>query len=219
MNFKGYFKNICNESFGTFQETSTEIMQNICKDRGLIIKFLNNIANDDNLIEKSECYDFLDKLVCFADDELGVYMRLSLFNSKYANRIHYHRWHYTANILVGSYTQYFYGIYNDNDITELYPYEPLFVENCNENNIYTLNNKVIHSIKAKPDTISLCIRGKALLDKFQAIDVTSNSSWFQYGANLEASEERNMKAIDKKYLLSKIQYVQKILEKENTSNV
>jgi len=211
MKYNEYFKDISNTSFSSFSETSYLAIEKIISDRILIIDMLNNVLNDELLISKSECYDFLDKIICYSDEESSVYMRVSLFNDKYANRIHYHRWDYTACVLAGSYTQFLYGLHNENDITELFPYEPTYIEKHLPNNIYSLSHTMVHSVKAKPNTVSICIRGKAFGDKFQAIDSKTNTSWWQYGSNIEASEERVMKSVSPVYLKGRIEHLISIL--------
>lgn len=211
MKYNQYFEKISNESFASFSETSYLAVEKIMSDRVLIIDMLNNVLDDEVLINKSECYDFLDKIICYSNDSLGAHMRISLFNNKYANRIHYHRWDYTACVLAGSYTQFFYGLNQGNDITELFPYEPIYVEKHLPNNIYSLSHTIVHSVKAEPDTVSICIRGKAFGDKFQAIDSKTNTSWWQYGSNLEASEERAMKSVSPVYLKDRIEHLISIL--------
>lgn len=212
MKFNEYFKNVSNKSFEAFSETSQIAIKKILSDKSLIIDMLKNVSNDERLIEKSECYDFLDKIICYENEQKDVQMRISLFNDKYANRIHYHRWDYTACILSGEYTQYFYGLHENNDITKLYPYEPIYIEKHTTDNVYSLSHKIVHSVEAKPNTISICIRGKAFEDKFQAIDPRTNTSWWQYGSKLEASEERIMKSVSTEYLKKRVNHIISILE-------
>lgn len=209
MNFDTYFKSINVTNFEVFAETSQSVLFKLSKDIELVKAMLDNVVLDDQLIEKSECYDFLDKIICYFDRKSGISLRISIFNEKYANRIHYHRWDYSACILKGMYSQSFYGLYMDRDITELYPYHPLVIETIKENCIYSVEHRMIHSIKAKPGTISMCIRGNAFYDSFQAIDPMTNSSWTQYGAKFEAVEERMMKAVTPLVLKQKIEYIKK----------
>lgn len=211
MKFNEYFKAISNESFMAFSETSHIALEKITKDKELIISMLNNVLTDETLIMKSECYDFLDKIVCYTNEESDIHVRISLFNEKYANRIHYHRWDYTASVLVGCYEQYFYGVHNGNDITELYPYEPIYIGRYLPNEVYSLDHTMVHSVIARPDTISICIRGRAYGERFQTIDKNTNTSWWQYGSKTEAKEERIMKSVSFSYLKERIEYIKKIL--------
>lgn len=214
MKYQELFNNVSNESFSKFSETAGQVIEKLMLDKATIIEMLENVLEDEELIKKSECYDFLDKIICFSDDDADIHMRISLFNDKYANRIHYHRWDYVACILSGAYTQYFYGLYNGQDISSLYPYEPIYIQHHLPNEIYSLNHSIIHSVVAQPDTISICIRGKAFEDRFQTINPITNTTWWQYGAKLEASEERQMKSVSKAYLNERIAYIIKVLRNQ-----
>ena len=198
-------------SFEAFADTSREVVEKLADDVDLVINLLDNPLSDEKLLMKSECYDFLDKIVCYSDDESGVSMRVSLFNDKYANRIHYHRWDYCACVLVGMYEQSIYGIYDGMEITELYPYKPLIMERIKPRASYVLDHRIIHSIAAMPDTVSICIRGPAYYDSFQAVDPKTNSSWIQYGAKFEATEEREMKRMSPNILNQRVNYIKSLL--------
>ena len=207
------FHKIDTTSFKSFAETSRMVVERLANDIDLVISLLDAPLSDEKLLMKSECYDFLDKIVCYSDDESGVSMRVSLFNDKYANRIHYHRWDYCACVLSGMYEQSIYGIYDGIEITELYPYDPLIIENIGPKASYVLDHRIIHSISAVPNTVSICVRGPAYYDSFQAVDPRTNSSWIQYGAKFEAAEEKEMKRISPNILNQRIDYIKSILSK------
>ncbi len=213
--FKEYFKNISNDSFDEFSTTSVQALKKIVNNKSVILEMLDHVLEDEVLIEKSECYDFLDKIVIFSDEEKGVYARVSLFNNKYSNRIHYHRWNYSAYILSGGYKQMIYGIANGNeDITNLYPYTPKLIEQLSKGNYYSLHHSMIHSVIAIPDSVSICIRGCAYKDKFQAIDPATGNSWWQFGSKMEAKEERIMKSLYGDALRKRIEHIKKIIKLE-----
>lgn len=213
--YEKYFENISNDSFNDFSTTSVQALKKIVEDKNIILEMLDNVLENDVLIEKSECYDFLDKIVIFSDEEKGVYARVSLFNNKYSNRIHYHRWNYSAFILSGGYKQMIYGIAKGNeDITKLYPYTPTLIEQLNKGNYYSLHHSMIHSVIAIPNSVSICIRGRAYKDKFQAIDPVTGNSWWQFGAKMEAKEERIMKSLYGDALKERIDNIKKIIRGE-----
>lgn len=214
--FEEYFNGISNDSFEEFSQSSKNALKNIVKDKRLIIEMLNNILDDSVLIDKSESYDFQDKFVIYSNDEKKVYARVSVFKGKYANRIHYNRWHYTSFILKGEYTHYIYGNISDltSDSIENHVNEPLLIDYLNKGSYYSCHNSVIHSVISETDTVSISIRGEALIDKFQVMDFDTKTSWWQYGQKLEAYEERQMKKINFETLKSKIQRTCRLLEEE-----
>lgn len=208
-----YFKNISNRSFSDFDSTARIALMRISSDSTLMCNLLKNIAVDTTLAEKTECYDFLDKMVIYSNDDTGIYARISYFHEGYSERIHYHRWNYASYILCGGYTQTLYGSTREHaEIVTINSSDILMREDLYAGNLYTLNNLMIHSIKVLPGTISLCIRGKALCDAFQIKDISNGSVWWQYGSDMEALEERSMKRIPQFLLHDKISEICKMIE-------
>ncbi len=208
-----YFANISNNSFLDFESTAKKALMQIVSDHALMCNLLKNIAVDTILTEKTECYDFLDKMVVYSNDDLGVYARISCFHEGYSERIHYHRWHYVSYILCGGYTQTLYGTTKEyGDIATIGPSDIIMREDLCAGNVYALNNSMIHSIRVLPNTISICIRGRALCDAFQTKDISNGSVWWQYGSTLEALEERSMKQMPQFLLHDKISEICTIIE-------
>lgn len=201
--------------FREFASRSQSILISLAKNKELILHQLDEVLLNPILIEKSECYDFLDKIVICCDERTGTSIRISQFNERYANRLHCHRWDYSAIVLHGQYVQHFYGIEpSDGDITPLRSGVPVFTATFKKGSCYSLHNSVVHSVEAKPGTISLCIRGPAVKDRFMTLDPRTGNSWWQYGSKSEAAEERNMKRYEKKDLALRIKEIQHILMEE-----
>jgi hypothetical protein len=208
-----YFTNVSNHSFLEFESTARMALMQIVSDPALMCNLLKNIEVDTTLAEKTECYDFLDKMVVYSNDDIGIYARISYFHEGYSERIHNHRWNYASYILCGGYTQSIYGTTKEHaEIATIDPCNILMREDLCAGNIYALNNLMIHSIRVLPNTISICIRGKAICDAFQIKDISSGSVWWQYGSALEALEEHSMKRIPQFLLHDKISEICKIIE-------
>ncbi len=195
--YEKYFAGISNNTFEEFRLTSREVLIDLANNKQLMCEMLRNIQNSEELIKKSESYDFLDKFTIYSNNEQQIYARISVFNNKYGNRIHYHRWDYSSYILKGGYTQYIYGHLQKGKelIREACSLNPILVEELQEGNLYSLDNSVIHSVKAIPGSVSICIRGKSQRDRFQVIDTRTDTEWWQYGQKLEAFEEHQVKQI------------------------
>jgi hypothetical protein len=133
-----------------------------------------------------------------------------MFLPGYANRAHYHRWNYSAIVLSGGYKHYLYDIANE-DSHKLKPsnLKQRMVYETNPGSCYSISNDFIHSVEAKPYTISLCLRGPSLTDKFFVWDKAIDNSWWQYGSSHETFEERRVKSISKGKL---DEYIVKIKE-------
>lgn len=211
--YEEFFSGISNNSFEEFGITSRKVLVELSKNKKLICEMLRNIKNNEELIKKSESYDFLDKFIIYSNEAQQIYARISVFNNKYGNRIHYHRWDYSSYILKGGYTQYIYGNLKTGKelIREACSLQPILVEELHEGNIYSLNNSVIHSVNAIPGSVSICIRGKSCRDRFQVIDTRTNTEWWQYGQKLEAFEEHQIKQINLEDLKGKVNRTCKII--------
>lgn len=207
-----YFLNVSNNSFLEFESSAKSALMRIVTNPALMCNLLRNIAVDPILARKTEYYDFLDKMVIYSNDDIGIYARISYFHEGYSERIHYHRWHYASYILCGGYTQSIYGTTKEHTEIATIDSDDIFMrENLCTGSIYAINNSVIHSIKVLPNTISICIRGKALCDAFQTKDISTGSVWWQYGSALEALEERSIKQMPKFLLDDKISEICKII--------
>ncbi len=198
------FKQISNASFIEFAESSQSVLNELVTQKDLLRMMLKDVLNNELLQLSAESYDFLDKFVIYYDEQVQV--RISVFNQKYGNRIHYHRWNYSSYILKGGYTQYIYGMLpkGEEDINILNTETPLVIENLYPGVMYSLENSVIHSICAIPDSISISIRGVSVRDRFCVLDQRTLTKWWQYGHKLEAQEERLMKRMEYNDLQKKI---------------
>lgn len=218
--FDEYFSNVSNESFLDFSETAQNAIRKIVENPELICQMLWHILEDPILMEKSECYDFLDKMVVYSNDETGVYARVSLFHEGYGERIHYHRWNYASYILNGGYTQKIFGnVCSGREMSSIEKEDVLLCEKLRRGNIYSLESSMIHSIQVKPQTVSFCIRGKALCNRFQVKDISNGTVWWQYGNSFETLEEKRMKQISSMVLQDKVEEIIKLIARNGNSYV
>lgn len=208
-----YFTNVSNHSFEEFADTARIALKQITSNPDVICNLLRNIASDPVLAEKTECYDFLDKMVVYSNDDLGIYTRVSFFYAGYGERIHYHRWNYASCILCGGYTQTLYGTVKEpGGIDDITTDDIILREELYAGNSYALESSTIHSVRVLPNTISICIRGEALRDSFQVKDISTGRIWRQYGSAAEALEERSIKRMPQFLLKEKIEEICKMIK-------
>jgi hypothetical protein len=114
-------------------------------------------------------------------------------------------------ILSGSYKHYLYGTdenFDDNvDIKKLHP---VLMREEKPGVTYALHHTMIHSIVAKPYTVSMVLRGPAVKERFIVSDKQTNKSWWQYGAQVESLEERQKKAMSLYRLNESIELIKEI---------
>lgn len=162
---------------------------------------MENLLKDKQLIPMAEHYDFFDKIVLYIDKEERFRIRLHLFSGEDSNkyRPHCHRWDYSTLILNGSYRHNIFGVdKNINKNTNINDLEPILIRDEKIGSIYSLSNKIFHSIAAQKDTVSLFVRGPALRDRFLIMDKKAEKTWWEYGRESETIEEINSKSLSPK---------------------
>jgi predicted metal-dependent enzyme (double-stranded beta helix superfamily) len=194
-----------------------KLLEYLFNNRKIINLFLKNVLKDETLISLAEHYDFFDKIVLYADKKERFRIRLHIFSgdpsTKY--RPHCHRWNYSSVILKGSYTHFIYGTETHiNEETDLEDLKPIIIQEENQGSIYTLSHKVFHSIEAKPDTVSIIIRGPAVKDRFLIMDKLTGRKWWEYGRGSETIEEIKRKLVSIEHIKNLIDklYKLKVLE-------
>ena len=194
-----------------------KILEKIFNNRKIISLLLENVLKEKSLISLAEHYDFFDKIVLYADKEGRFRIRLHIFSgdksTKY--RPHCHRWVYSSIILRGGYKHFIYGIEDQiNENTNIKNLKPIIIREEKIGSFYTLNHNVFHSIEAKPNTVSIVIRGPAVKDRFLIIDKLTGKKWWEYGRECETIEEIKRKQVSIKHLKTLIDklYKLKVLE-------
>ncbi len=215
--FEKLIKNLEKINWNNFDEVfsvNKEILESIFKNRDIIGYFLNNSLKDKKLISLAEHYDFFDKIVLYIDKKDRFRIRLHVFSGENSNqyRPHCHRWDYSSVILNGGYKHNIYGTEKEiNENTKIDVLKPVLCQEERIGSIYTLSNKVFHSIAAKKDTVSIIIRGPSLKDRFLIIDKKVNKIWWEYGRESETIEEIRNKVITTRNLKLLVNKVNKLV--------
>ena len=175
-------------------DTYSEIYPKNLQDFNLLKEILDKLSQvdhlnylldtyTDRLLPYCEEYDFLTKVELYHTPNGKLRLRLNWFLPGYANRIHHHRWDYIAKILRGKYTQSLYGKRQEFNIQNLNMQTvcPDKISTITQGDVYYLHHDYVHSICADPNTLSLCLRGPAIMDKFWVMDPKLNTIWWQYG--------------------------------------
>jgi hypothetical protein len=194
-------RNLCRSIDWSDADHAAPVTQAALNDIAASLDFMRYLVRqpltDDTLLGLCERFDFVDKLVLFADDVSGVRLRLHIFGQGYFDRPHNHRWSYTARILAGSYTHRLFGTDTELLSTAVDPrtLRPLLVRTETVCSSYTLHYSMVHSVTAAPNTVSLILRGPAERDAFSILDRVTGERWTQYGAKLETAETKRSRAL------------------------
>lgn len=185
-----------------------KVLWEIYSSKNILRDLLTSLLNNKELLFLCEHYDFFDKLVLYKDPLDRFRIRLHVFlPESHKNRAHYHRWVYSSLILRGGYKHAIYG--TEDQITQYMDprdLKPIIIQQVKAGSTYTLNHNVIHSVEAKPYTVSLFIRGPAVKDRFLIMDRKTGRRWWEYGRECESIEEIRRKVMS-------ISRVRKIINK------
>lgn len=201
------------ENLEKIEVCTRSILDQIFQNRKIINFFLENVVKNKTLISLAEHYDFFDKIVLYVDKKDRFRIRLHIFSgdttTKY--RLHCHRWNYSSVILNNGYKHFIYGTEdNINENTNFEDVKPIIIREEKQGSIYTLSHKVFHSIEARPNTVSLMIRGTAFKDRFFIMDKLTKKKWWEYGRESETLEEIKRKQVSFEHIKNLIKKLYKL---------
>ncbi|MGH3991629.1 MAG: hypothetical protein ACRDSN_04090, partial [Pseudonocardiaceae bacterium] len=167
---------------------------------------------DPHLAQMCEGYDFMHKLVLYDAAELGVRLRLHVYQAGFFDRPHNHRWSFASHILRGGYVHRIFGrddqFGEDTDPNSLLPIHERLEQS---GSTYALHHTSVHTVQAEADTISLLIRGPAAKQRFLILDVAAGGFFWVYGAAQESPEQRVSKRLTPAQLDHTITRIQRLI--------
>ncbi|MCX4527007.1 MULTISPECIES: hypothetical protein [unclassified Streptomyces] len=176
-------------------EAAAEITQAVARrigdDRPLLRALLARAVADPVLREKFECHALDDKIVIWDDQAKGLRIRLRLANTDQYERVHNHRYSFTAYILHGAYRHTLYATDQPLDETaDVSRFWAHFVREEPAGRCITLDHEQLHTTITEPETISLMIQSPARKQRAFMIRREDGHVWYRYGAADETSERR-----------------------------
>ncbi|WP_208614757.1 hypothetical protein [Streptomyces regalis] len=172
-------------------EITDAIARRLGDDRALLRTLVARAVRTPELREKFECHALDDKIVIWDDQEKGLRIRLRLANTDQYERVHNHRYSFTAYILHGAYQHTLYAtdqpLDETADVTRFWPY---FVREEPAGRVITLDHEQLHTTITEPETISLMIQSPARKRRAFMIRKDSGDVWYRYGAADESAERR-----------------------------
>jgi len=218
--------------------------QNLLKDsflgnKDLLTNMIIEAIKNPSLRSKFESHLLLDYLVIY-EDEYDNRIRIHISTSEHLTRIHDHRFDFSTLVLSGGYKHILYSLKNnpykisseeeaiscqsldDPDYNFYRMKESELVEMTSIRDeiplsLYSISNKVIHSVLTKENTISIIVRSKAKKNRSFIFDTSSeNILWWRFGRVDESSERIKSKIMSDKKLtivlnsLFKLGFIHKI---------
>jgi hypothetical protein len=188
----------------------TPLFDTLRSDPTLLATLVAGVAEDSDLADMCEGYDFMHKLVLYDAAELGARLRLHIYQAGFFDRPHNHRWSFASHILRGGYVHRIFGrddqFGEDTDPDSLLP---IHERREQPGSTYALHHTSVHTVQAEADTISLLVRGPSAKQRFLILDAAGGFFWV-YGAAQESSEQRSSKRLTPDQLthtITRIQYL------------
>jgi SAM-dependent methyltransferase len=152
-------------------------------DKALLRVLVERAVATPGLREKFECHSLDDKIVIWDDPQKGLRIRLRLANTDQYERIHNHRYSFTAYILHGAYQHTLYStdqtLDEKADVTRFWP---TFVREEAVGRCITLDHEQLHTTITEPQTISLMIQSPARKRQAFMIRRSDGHVWWREGA-------------------------------------
>lgn len=190
----------------------TPLFDALTSDPTLLATLVAGVAYDSHLADMCEGYDFMHKLVLYDAAELGVRLRLHLYQTGFFDRPHNHRWSFASHILRGGYVHRIFGrddqFGEDTDPHSLHPIHERLEQ---PGSTYALHHTSVHSVQAEADTISLLVRGPSAKQRFLILDAAAGGSFWVYGAAQEPPEQRASKCLTHRQLTNTLTRIQRLM--------
>jgi hypothetical protein len=172
-------------------EVTRGIALRIGDDRPLLTALVDRVPSVPELREKCECHALDDKIVIWDDQDRGLRIRLRLANTSQYERVHNHRYSFTAYLLNGVYHHTLYGTDQPLDETaDVSRFWPRSIRDERTGDIITLHHEQLHTTITDPDTISLMIQSPAQKRKAFMIRRSDGHVWWRVGAADEDQARR-----------------------------
>jgi hypothetical protein len=172
-------------------ENTQLIAETIGNDKALLRALVDRTACTPALREKCECHALDDKIVLWHEPERGLKIRLRLANEQQYERVHNHRYAFTAYVLTGVYYQTLYATDQPLDETaDVAGFWPCVVREEKPGDFITLHHLQLHTTLTTPDTISLMIQSDARQERGFMIRRSDGEVWYKRGAAEEDDKRR-----------------------------
>lgn len=168
-----------------------EIAHRLGDDRELLAALVDRVPHTPELREKCEIHSLDDKIVIWDAPEKGLRIRLRLANTQQYERVHNHRYSFTAYLLHGMYYHTLYATDQPLDETaDVNRFWPRFVREERTGDTITLHHEQLHTTLTPPETVSLMIQSPAQKRKAFMISRFDGHVWYRLGQADEDEQRR-----------------------------
>ncbi|MBI3236767.1 MAG: hypothetical protein HYZ48_03575 [Chlamydiales bacterium] len=154
-----------------FERESSQVLLRLFQNRSALKEQILQVYEDPNLLSLCAHYDAVDKIVLWVDSDSQQSLRMHLYADRPPllgelqadiSHAHNHRWNFSSLILFGGYRHTLYA-------KEEGALIPVMIREEEVGDHYTLHHLQYHSLVAKPNTVSLLMRGALEKESFETI--------------------------------------------------
>lgn len=153
---------------------------------GLLLELLSQLPSSARLAAMCEHLQGIRKLVLYDDEALKVRLRLHAFGDYYADVAHNHRWSYASLVLRGGYEHIIHGevgaATRPEDLRSMAAAHSSLV---GEGSAYFLHHRMVHSLRVRPYSVSLILRGPVVRPSALWNNRASNETWVHQGSGID----------------------------------
>lgn len=199
----GYFDKIPKLDWSDLRGTHAivaPVIKALATDTRALRAYVDRAASDPHLFSMFERHQLLDYFVLEDAPERNFRARLHLHTPQHKERPHNHRFDFTTFILRGQYrhmwniaTRPLASIQSPQELETIYE----TVEGAGS--CYSISAKAVHTTYTKPGSVSIIIRGPAVLDRSIIADRETDRITWRYGRDKEDAVRRKkvtMKRLD-----------------------
>lgn len=182
-------------------EVTRTIAHRIGDDPSLLRALVARVALVPELRRRCEVHSLDDKIVLWDDQERGLRIRLRLANTKQYERVHNHRFSFTAYLLHGTYFHTLYA--TDQRLDEhadVDRFWPVSIREERTGDVITLHHDQLHTTLTELDTISLMIQSPAHKRRAFMIRRSDGEVWWRVGeADEDEARRREVQMSDERF--------------------
>lgn len=174
------------DDLATLSEESRRILTELSSDRGLMKPIVETARYDRKLLSISELLPDMYKLTLYEDQTTKARLRLHIYRPGYEDVPHSHRWTLASLLLTGEIHCRYYGTDAEYLAADGHTSPAsLLTKFMTAGSFYTMHHSIIHHFRAKPHSVTFCLRGPTVKDR--SIKILPQAVDWKYGTQQESS--------------------------------
>lgn len=182
---------LCWDDLETVHASAAPVLKALAADRGALRAMVERIPDDPTLMAMCERHFLLDYFVLHDAPERRFRLRLHMHTDNAKERPHNHRFPFTTYVLLGSYLHLIHTVRGElGDHSTIEDLSLAYRTTEKAGSCYTIAPATVHTTYARPDTVSIVIRGPAIADRSIIMDRETGRVTWRHGRQAESAARR-----------------------------